>query len=62
MNERLMLRPGEVAEAMGYSRSKTYELIAEGKIPSVKLGGCVRVPVDALRELIALELEHKSKG
>ena len=31
-------RPGEWANAVGVSRSLTYELLAEGKIDSVKLG------------------------
>jgi len=48
----MMLRPAEAADAIGVSRSKAYELIANGAIPSVKLGGCVRVPVAALQEWI----------
>ena len=51
--ERLMLRPTEAADAIGVSRSKAYELIASGTIPSVRLGGCVRVPVAALQAWIA---------
>jgi excisionase family DNA binding protein len=54
--DKLMLRPVEVADAIGVSRSKVYELIAAGRIPSIKLAGCVRVPVDALKELIARQL------
>lgn len=57
--EKLMLRPTEAADALGVSRSKAYELIAEGKIPSVRVGGCVRVPVAALQAWIESEL---SKG
>jgi excisionase family DNA binding protein len=54
--ERLLLRPAEAADALGVSRSKAYELIAHGEIPSVKMGGCVRVPVDALRAWIERQL------
>jgi excisionase family DNA binding protein len=43
------MRPVEAAEAMSISRSKAYELIAEGKIPSVRIGRCVRVPVQEFR-------------
>jgi len=50
--DKLLLRPNEVAEMTGLGRSKTYELIAEGVIPSVKIGKCVRVPADRLREWI----------
>lgn len=56
MIERLMLRPTEAADAIGVSRSKAYELIAKGEIPSVHVGGCVRVPVDALRSWIDRQL------
>ncbi len=52
MTDRLMLRVIEAAEALGISRAKTYELIAAGQIPSVRVGGCVRVPLDALRAWI----------
>ena len=61
VNERLMLRPTEAADAIGVSRSKAYELIAAGAIPSVKVGGCVRVPVEALRTWIDQQvLERKN--
>jgi excisionase family DNA binding protein len=51
--ERLLLRPAEAAEAIGIGRSKLYELLASGDLPSIRIGGSVRVPVDALREWIA---------
>jgi excisionase family DNA binding protein len=57
--ERLMLRPTETADAIGVSRSKAYELIARGEIPSVKVGGCVRVPVEHLRAWIARQVESR---
>ena len=41
---------------MGVSRSKAYELIARGEIPSVKVGGCVRVPIAALQAWIDRQL------
>ena len=59
MTERLMLRPSEAADAMGVSRSKAYELIANGEIPSVRLGGCIRVPVEALKEWIARSVTRR---
>lgn len=49
MADKLMLRVKETAESLGVSRAKAYELIAAGEIPSVRLGGSVRVPVEALR-------------
>ncbi len=49
MNERLLLRVEEVAEALGIGRSKAYELITAGELPVVRLGRCVRVPAAAVR-------------
>ncbi len=46
--ERLLLRPVEVAETLGIARSKVYEMLASGEIPSLRIGKSVRVPVDAL--------------
>lgn len=54
--DRLMLRPGEAADALGFSRSKTYELLAAGIIPSIRVNGSIRVPLDALRAWIASQL------
>ena len=51
--DRLLLRPIEAAEAIGIGRSKVYELLASGELPSIRIGGSVRVPVDALRAWIA---------
>jgi excisionase family DNA binding protein len=46
---RILLRPAEAAEAVGIGRSKLYQLIAAGEIPIARIGGCVRIPADALR-------------
>jgi excisionase family DNA binding protein len=62
MIEKLMLRPAEAAEAIGVSRSKLYELIAARTIPSVRVGGCVRVPVAALQSWIADQLTARVEG
>ena len=50
--ERILYRPGEAAEAIGVSRSRMYELLASGEIPSVNVGNVKRVPVDKLREWV----------
>src|SRR5690348_119972 len=52
MSERLLLRVGEVAERLGIGRSKTYELIAAGELPVVRVGRCVRVPAVAVRRWV----------
>ena len=53
----LLMRPDEVGEALGLGRSKTYELIASGKLPVVRIGRCVRVPADALRRWVAEQVD-----
>jgi excisionase family DNA binding protein len=50
--EKLLLRPSEVAELIGLGRSKVYEMLASGELPVVRLGKCIRVPADRLRERI----------
>ena len=57
--DRLLLRPTEAAEAIGIGRSKVYELLASGEIPAIRIGGSVRVPVDALRAWIASRLPEQ---
>ena len=37
--EKLLLKPAEVSELAGLGKSKTYELIASGEIPSVRSAG-----------------------
>lgn len=53
--ERLLLKPAEAANAIGVGRSKMYSLIASKEVPSVRIGGCVRVPLEALREWVRLQ-------
>ena len=50
--EKLLFRPSEAAEVLGISRSKLYELLAEGAVPSVRVGNCIRLPADALRRWV----------
>jgi excisionase family DNA binding protein len=52
MEDKLLLRPTEAAEALGLSRATVYELLARGEIPSLRIGRSVRVPVDRLREWV----------
>jgi len=46
--KKLLLKPTEVAESLGICRSKTYDLIGRGILPSILIGGSVRVPSDEL--------------
>jgi excisionase family DNA binding protein len=57
--ERLLLRVSETAKIIGLGKSKTYELIAKGELPSVRIGKCVRVPVAGLQEWVNARLPTK---
>lgn len=48
----MLLRTEEVAEALGWSRSKVYQLLARGDIPSVKVAGSRRVKVSDLEHYV----------
>lgn len=61
MTERLAYRITEFAEALGVSRSKGYEIVASGEVPSIKVGGCRRVPVESARAYIAHQLAENGK-
>ena len=52
-DDKLLYKVPRAAELLDTSRSKTYELVASGEIPSIRLGGSIRVPAQALRDWIA---------
>ena len=60
--ERILYRPAEAAEAIGVSRSRVYELINSGEIPSIKVGGVRRVPVDKLRDWVEQHTSGPATG
>lgn len=47
-----LLRISEAAKRLEISRSMVYLLINRGEIPSVRIGSILRVPAEALDELI----------
>jgi excisionase family DNA binding protein len=50
--DKFLLRPSEAGELLSISRSKAYALIAAGVLPSVRVGGSVRVPAARLQAWI----------
>ena len=50
--DRMLFRADEVATLLGLCRSKIYEMLATGELPSIKIGRSVRVPADQLREWV----------
>ena len=56
---RLLLTVPEAAETLAISRSKLYELLAAGLVPSVRIDGSRRVPVEALETYVATLLDQE---
>ena len=54
----ILLTPQKAAEALAISPRKLWAMTASGEIPPVRIGRCVRYPVDALRRFI----EANKKG
>ncbi len=46
--QKLLLTPVEAADRLSISRSRTYELIAQGRLESVTIGRSRRIPTAAL--------------
>jgi excisionase family DNA binding protein len=49
---KLLLTPDEAAGALGIGRTKLYELLATGKLPSVRIGASRRVSMEVLIEFV----------
>jgi excisionase family DNA binding protein len=52
MSERLLLKVEEAAELLGVGRSTAYELIAAGRLETVHIGRCCRVPRAAIEDFV----------
>jgi excisionase family DNA binding protein len=48
LGEPWLLDSREVARLLGIGRTKTFQLMASGELPTIRLGTCVRVPASAL--------------
>ena len=55
----LLLRVSEAAKLLSVSRSRAYELIHDGTIPSLNLGGTIRVPYEELQAMVRGSLRLK---
>lgn len=53
IEEKLLVKPERAAEMTDLCRATIYKLIANGEIPSIRIGSSRRVPVEALRQWIA---------
>jgi len=50
--QRLLLRIPEVAETLGIGRTKIYEMIATGELPTIRIGRAVRISVATLQKWV----------
>lgn len=67
MDERLLYRVSDVAACLSLSRTKVYELVRSGTLPSVRIGGTRRVRgadltayVESLERVAAAEVMAES--
>jgi excisionase family DNA binding protein len=51
--DRYLLRPEDAAHVLSIGRSKLYELLASGRLPSVTIDGCRRVRSDDIEAFVA---------
>jgi len=49
----VFVKPVRAAKLLDMSKSKIYEMIQRREIPAVRLGGCLRIPMSALDDLVA---------
>lgn len=57
----ILLRPKDAAVALGIGRSKLFELLAEGRLESIKLGSCRLIPRDSLDAFVLRERAKQSR-
>jgi excisionase family DNA binding protein len=56
--EPLLVRVEDAARILSLSRSKVYEMLDRGELPSVRAGSARRIPLAALHAWVAANLEH----
>jgi excisionase family DNA binding protein len=56
-NEVAVLKPADVAARLGVTTGRVYQLIREGVIPALRIGGGLRIPCAAWEEW--LEIQRK---
>jgi excisionase family DNA binding protein len=62
MEEKRLLRVGEVAERLGLSKSLTYTLIMSGQIKSLTINSARRCTVDAVDEFVRRREEEAEQA
>lgn len=52
MMHKILLKPAEAAETLGIGRTRVYEMLGSGELPSIRIGRSIRVPVAALERWV----------
>ncbi len=50
--EKILLTPAEATEVLAIGRSRIYEMLACGELPSLRIGRSIRIPAEALQEWV----------
>jgi excisionase family DNA binding protein len=58
-SEFVFVKPVRAAKLLDMSKSKIYEMIQRNEIPFVRLGGCLRIPMSALDDLVVKAMSEK---
>ena len=59
---KILMRPKEAAESLGLGLSKTYELLASGQLPSIRVGRSIRIPVAELHDWVRARQEERDES
>lgn len=54
----ILLSVEEAAQVLGLGRSKTYALLLEGQLRSIKIGRSRRVPIESINEFIRERIDE----
>jgi excisionase family DNA binding protein len=60
MAEKLLVSPDEGCETLGIKRSKMFQLLASGEIPSIKIGRLRRIPLEALYNWVTTQVKSSN--
>ena len=60
MDERILLRPEEVAQRLGVSRTLVYEQLSSRRLESIHIGRSRRVPVSALDAFVEAQRQEQA--
>ena len=62
LGDREYLSVKDFKDRLGVSRNLIYEQVRKGVLPSVRLGGRILIPVDALELLMQRREQHESSA